>query len=102
MVDRQEVLAALREGSTYAEVAERLRMPPGLAYLVATGVPTDSSDGLAPQEYAREGMLADAQCLSNPPLAVPDRSGHVRSFLRARAAADAQMQAAADRHRGER
>jgi hypothetical protein len=95
MVKRQEVLSALAEGQTYAQAAERLGISPGLAYLVATGVATDSSDALRPEEYARPGMSTESQALSNPPVDMPDRSEHVRRFLRARASADAQMQAAA-------
>jgi hypothetical protein len=70
---------------------------PGRSYLVSTGVPTDSSDGLTPEEYERAGLLPSAQHLSNPPTHAPDRSHQVRQFLAARVARDRQMQRAAAR-----
>ena len=94
MVRRETVLRLVREGHTYPEAADRLGIAPGLAYLVATGIPTDSTDGFSQQELQRPGLLSHAQVLSNPRLEEPDRSAHVREFLSRRAEGDEQMQAA--------
>lgn len=92
---RQAALALVEEGHSYEEAGLRLDVPPGLAYLAATGVPVDSSDGLSAEDLDRPGLLKAAQGLANPRTEQPDRSAHVRAFLAARAAADPQMQAAA-------
>lgn len=99
MVAQEDVLRLVREGYSYQEAAARLGTSPGLAYLAATGVPTDSSDGLSPEDRRREGLVDDAQQLSNPPTDLPDRSVHVRRFLAARAGRDHQMQQAAARRK---
>jgi hypothetical protein len=95
MPTRQAALKLVREGHTYQEAGLRLGVPPGLVYLAATGVPTDSSDGLSAEDMTRPGMLPAAQALSGPRTEAPDRSGHVRAFLSARASTDSQMQSAA-------
>ncbi len=84
----------IQENNSYQEAAQRLGIPAGKAYLLATGVPADSSDGLSAEEYERPGMMTSAQHLACPRTEQPDRSRHVREFLAARAAADPQMQAA--------
>ncbi|HEX3707843.1 MAG TPA: hypothetical protein VHV76_14550 [Mycobacteriales bacterium] len=89
------MLGLITENHTYDEAATRLGIRPGLAYLVATGVPTDSSDGLSPEDLQRPGLLSGAAHLSDPRTEQPDRSSHVRAFLSARAKRDPQMQAAA-------
>jgi hypothetical protein len=95
MVTQRAVLDLVEENHSYEEAADRLDVPPGLAYLVATGVPTDSSDGLTTEEFSRSGLLPSGQHLSNPRTEQPDRSSHVREFLAGRAKSDPQMQAAA-------
>ena len=99
MVAQEDVLRLLREGHSYAEAASRLGINPGLAYLSATGVPTDSSDGLSAEDLGREGLLTEAQGLSNPRVEMPDRSDHVRAFLARRARGDAQMRSAGAAHK---
>jgi hypothetical protein len=94
-VEQQAVLKLITESHSYEEAGDRLRIRPGLAYLVATGVPTDSSDGLSPEDLQRPGLLTAAQHLSNPRVEQPDRESHVREFLGSRAKRDPQMQAAA-------
>jgi hypothetical protein len=94
MPTRQAALKLVWEGHTYQEAGLRLGVPPGLVYLTATGVPTDSSDGLSAEDMARPGLLPTAQALSDPRTEAPDRSAHVRAFLSGRASADSQMQSA--------
>lgn len=96
---RQAALTLVEEGHSYEEAGLRLGVPPGLAYLTATGVPADSSDGLCAGDLNRPGLLPAAQGLVNPRTEQPDRSAHVRAFLSARAGADPQMQAAAKARR---
>jgi hypothetical protein len=95
MPTRQAALKLIREGHTYQEAGLRLGVPPGLVYLAATGVPTDSSDGFSAEDMTRPGLLPAAQALSEPRTEAPDRSAHVRAFLSARASADAQMRSTA-------
>jgi hypothetical protein len=95
MPTRQAAMKLVQDGHTYREAGQRLGVPPGLVYLIATGVPTDSSDGLSAEDLTRPGLLPAAQGLSEPRTEAADRSAHVRAFLSARASADAQMQAAA-------
>jgi len=96
MPTRQAALKLVRDGHSYQEAGERLGVPPGLVYLAATGVPTDSSDGLSAEDMTRPGLLPAAQALSEPHTgAAADRSAHVLAFLSARASADTQMQSAA-------
>jgi hypothetical protein len=97
VVTRQDVLDLITENHTYQEAARRLGIPPGLAYLVATGVATDSTDGLSEADLSRPGLLTAASQLSDPRTEQPDRASHVREFLRSRASADPQMQAAGRR-----
>jgi hypothetical protein len=54
---KQQVLAALDGGTDYPAAA-RLGIHPGLAYLVATGMPADGSDVPTPEELERPGVLA--------------------------------------------
>jgi hemerythrin-like domain-containing protein len=92
MPTRQEVLALLDGGTDYPAVAKRLGIHPGLAHLIATGLPADGSDELTAREAARPGLLeGSSQHLSNPPVHAPDAAGVVRRWLRARVERDAQM-----------
>lgn len=92
------VLTLVRAGQDYPAIAQHYGITAGLAYLIATGVPCDSSDGLSPEDLAREGLLhGSSQHLAHPPVAERSQGAVVRNFLRARANADAQMQDAARR-----
>ncbi len=43
-------MARLRGSYRYEEVAEEFGIPPGLAYMIVTGLPADGSDVLRPEE----------------------------------------------------
>jgi Hemerythrin HHE cation binding domain len=93
---RREILTLLEEGVAYAEIGRRLDIHPGLAYLVATGLPADGSD--APQLAARErpGFLPSSQHLSNPlPVVNPVQRSSTLEWIRGRVAADEPMRLAA-------
>ena len=83
---REAVCAVLATGGGYEEVAHRLSISSGLAYLIATGIPVDSTDGLSPEDLARPWLLRAPQSLASPPVHAPDRGLHVRAFIRRRLA----------------
>jgi hypothetical protein len=86
----------LGEGLDYQEAARRLGIPAGQAYMIATGVPADGSDTIPDAQAAgRQGFLPSSQHLANPPHQNPTGKESVRSWIKARVAADAQMRAAA-------
>ncbi len=99
MATRQQVLELLRSGESYESAARRLGIPAGKAYMIATGVPADYSDSLGPEDYGREGLeLGGTQALIGVPHHnpnSPDDKPEVMAWVRERAQADAQMQAAA-------
>jgi hypothetical protein len=96
MPTREQVLALLGEGLGYEEAARTLGVPPGQAYLIATGLPADGSGSPTPADLKRPGAIASStQHLSNPPAHNPTTNDVVRAWIRARATADEQMQAAA-------
>jgi hemerythrin HHE cation binding domain-containing protein len=96
MPTRQDVLAALGPDFDYAAAAERLGIHPGLAHLIATGLPADGSDALTEEEAKRYGLLSgSSQHLSNPPAHKSDAHDVVSRWLLARTQRDSQMRQAA-------
>ena len=88
MATRAQVLALLEQGLGYGEAAARLGIPPGQAYLTATGRPADGSGTAADTDPERPGaILTSSQSLSNPPHANPTSDPAVREWIRRRAAA---------------
>jgi hemerythrin HHE cation binding domain-containing protein len=88
----------LGAGLDYAGVAERLGIPPGQAYLIATGRPADGGDSPTGRE---PGLLASSQHLANPPHENPAGSESVKRWIRARVAADGPMRKAAEQRNAE-
>lgn len=98
MPTRDQVLSLLHQGMSYEEAGARLRIPPGQAYMVATGLPADGGDVPTPEEADRDGIVAGStQHLSNPGAENPTTSEHVLEWVRGRASADPQMRQAASR-----
>lgn len=98
MPTKQQVLSLLEEGHDYQAAAQRLDVPPGQAFLVATGVAADGGDISRPASAARPGVpAASTQHLVFPrvPTVSPTASREVREWMVARAATDAPMRAAA-------
>jgi iron-sulfur cluster repair protein YtfE (RIC family) len=85
----------------FAAVAERLGIPPGQAYLIATGRPADGGDSPSDREEASGLLLASSQHLANPPHENPTSSEAVQQWIRDRVAADAQMREAAQQRTAE-
>jgi hypothetical protein len=93
------VLTLLQQGLTYEEAGERLGVPPGQAYLVATGIPADGSDAVTVEQRRRPGMLPSrSQRLVNPNEVNPTRRDDVLDWIRSRLLADEPMRAAARDH----
>jgi hypothetical protein len=87
------VRQALGGGEDYVAAARKLGIPPGQAYMIATGLPADSSDNAAGEDRI-PGYLPSSQGLSNPPGENPTAKPVVRAWMRERVAADDQMRAA--------
>lgn len=99
MVTRRDVVTLVESGVSYDDVGRRLGIHPGLAYMIATGLPADGGDALTPGERARPGYLATStQHLANPqPAHNPTHHGEVEHWMRARVQRDAQMREAGSR-----
>jgi hypothetical protein len=82
---RDRIRALLSAGGDYERAGRELGIPPGLAHLVATGLPADGSS-------ARNSE--PTQQLVNPPAHNPTATEEVHRWIRQRATADGQMQAA--------
>ena len=94
MATREEVQRLLDEGLSYEAAAERLGVPAGQAYMIATGRPADGSEIPASQD-AEPDPGGSTQHLANPPHENPTSSQQVHDWIAGRTAADAQMRAAA-------
>jgi hypothetical protein len=74
---------------SYETVARELGISPGLAYMLATGVPADYSDDLHAGERVGRPELADSsQRLVNPHQYNPQRNPVVVEWIKRRAAAE--------------
>lgn len=98
MPTRDQVLAVLREhGGDYEAASLELGLWPGLAYLIATGMPADGSDGYSGEELRRPGVLpGTSQHLVSrhgTPLD-PTTDPGVRRWVHGRVEADPAMRAA--------
>jgi hypothetical protein len=84
-----QVRTLLDGGRSYETVARELGISPGLAYMLATGVPADFSDDLHPGERDGRSELADSsQRLVNPHQHNPQRNPIVVDWIKRRAAAE--------------
>lgn len=93
----EQVRSLLDRGRTYAEAAELLGITPGLAYMIATGIPADGSDTITADQLDRPHTFpGTTQHLANPqPPASPICNEQVMAWMRQRASSDRQMQQAA-------
>jgi hypothetical protein len=89
MTTPDQVRARLRAGRSYETVARELGIAPGLAYMLATGLPADFSDDLhAGERTGRAEPASSSQRLVNPHQYNPDRNPVVIDWVRRRAAAE--------------
>lgn len=94
MPTREQVRQLLDGGLDYEAAGRRLGIPPGQAYMIATGVPADGGDTITEEEAARPGFRPGSQQLANPPHDNPTARDSTRAWMRARVAADEPMRAA--------
>ena len=95
MATRQEVQDLLDAGLGYEAAAQRLGIPAGQAYLIATGRPADGSAEPATQEDDGGPHGGSDQPLADPPHYNPASSPQVHDWMAGRVDADEQMRAAA-------
>lgn len=98
MPTKEQVLAFVRERKDYHLAARELEIPPGQAYLLATGMPADGSDSWTAAELERPGVLeGSTQLLVHAEAEVvgPEVHDEVHAWIKARVAADVAMQAQA-------
>lgn len=97
MPTRDQVLRLVESGLSYEDVGRRLSIQPGLAYLIATGIPADGGDTVTGSDRSRAGALpVSSQHLASPPPAEnPTTKPHVLEWIKSRAHGDAQMLRAA-------
>jgi len=98
---RDQVRQLLEQGHDYPEIARRLGVPPGQAYLIGTGIPADGGDTYTDAERKRPGVLPSAQHLLGLAAENPTTKETVLSWIKRRVSADAQMQAAAQQRDAE-
>jgi len=98
---RDQVRQLLEQGHDYPEIARRLGVPPGQVYLIGTGMPADGGDTYTDAERQRPGVLPTAQHLLGLGAENPTTKQAVLNWIKARVAADAQMQAAAQQRDAE-
>ncbi|HJT05243.1 MAG TPA: hemerythrin domain-containing protein [Pseudonocardiaceae bacterium] len=101
MPTRDQVRQLLEQGHDYPEIARRLGVPPGQVYLIGTGMPADGGDTYTDAERQRPGVLPTAQHLLGLGAENPTTKQAVLNWIKARVAADAQMQAAAQQRDAE-
>lgn len=87
MATRAQVIELLDHGHTYETAGRELRISPGLAFMIATGLPADGGERPAPEELRDERVLPGSpQQLVNPPALNPMRDAAVIEWVRERAA----------------
>jgi hypothetical protein len=95
MPTKDQVLALLRQGASYDAIGAQLGIPPGQAYLIATGLPADGGAVVTAEQRQRPGELrSGADRLVNPRVVNPTARGDVREWVRRRAYTDTTMQQA--------
>jgi hypothetical protein len=87
VVTREQVLEALRAEHSWEVAAQTLGVKPGLAFMVATGLPADGSG--VPELEGRTGpgpSPSSPQSLVNPRAHNPLRNELIEAWVRGRAA----------------
>jgi len=96
MPSKEDVLRLVEEGRSYEEIGREFGIPPGQAYLVATGVPADGGDTVTRAQRERPGVLpSHTQRLVNAREVQPAVRSDVHEWVRRRAWNDPPMRAAA-------
>jgi hypothetical protein len=91
MATREQVGALLRGGLDYVAVGRALGIPPGQAYLTATGLPADGAVTLTREPRGQPGRCGSrGQALVNPREVNPTARGDVLAWMRRRAVMNSQ------------
>jgi hypothetical protein len=98
---RDQVRRLLEQGHDYPEIARRLGVPPGQAYMIGTGIPADGGDTYTDAERQRPGVLPTAQHLLGLGAENPTTKETVLNWIKARVSTDEQMKAAAQQRDAE-
>ena len=86
MATRAQVHELRALGHSYEAIGRELDIPPGLAFMIGTGLPADTSASPAPGELERRDVPATGtQALVNPPAHNPTRSDEVMRWVQERA-----------------
>jgi hypothetical protein len=89
MATREQVLALLDHGHSYETAARALKIPAGLAFMIATGLPVDGSGAASPEELEeRRVPEGSSQHLLGPPAFNPTGKASVIAWVRERAATE--------------
>jgi hypothetical protein len=87
MATRAQVIELIEAGHSYETAAKELGIPPGQAFMIATGLPADGSEAPPPHEPEQEAALnGSSQQLVNPPPFNPTRKPEVLAWVKRRAA----------------
>lgn len=93
MPTRAQVRELLDAGHSYETVGRVLRIPPGQAFMIATGLPADGSDSPHPDELRDKPVLpASSQHLVNPAPVNATRDETVIAWVKARAAGELRQE----------
>ena len=85
-VPREQVLAAVEKGSDWTAAGPQLQIPPGLAFMIATGIPADGSGVPEVPPVAGAPELSSPQSLVNDRGHNPLTNDTVDAWMRRRAA----------------
>lgn len=99
MPTRERVLSVLADLGDYERASEVLGVPPGQAYLIATGLPADGSDAFASDELDRPGWLPSSTqhlVTGRNKAHNPTEKPEIQAWLKHRADLDPPMRQAAD------
>ncbi|HSO97393.1 MAG TPA: hypothetical protein VLP43_00440 [Solirubrobacteraceae bacterium] len=87
MPTRFQVAKLVDQGLSYEAIGRELDIPPGQAFMIATGLPADGSDSPHPDELrCRPVLPGSSQHLVNPRPQDPTRNEAVIDWVRQRAA----------------
>ena len=98
MPTREQVQEVRHATGSYAAAAKVLAIPPGQAYLIATGIPADGSDGVRHDPIRQPGILRGSTqhlVYGHMPAHNPTSDPRVHHWLKGLVAADPVMRAAA-------
>lgn len=86
MATRAQVVELIEAGHSYETAAKELGIPPGQAFMIATGLPADGGETPPRHEPERKPALdGSSQQLVNPPQCNPTRKPELLEWVKRRA-----------------